>query len=55
MTIKEKCSCCGNKVKSKESKNIGRNELGLWLNCKCGTTLLLPNKKTFKELKETKV
>lgn len=54
MTIKQKCTCCGNKVTTKTTKNIGRNELGLWLNCKCGTTILLADNKFKITLGESK-
>lgn len=51
MKLREKCSCCGNPITTKNAKNIGRNEMGLWLNCKCGTTILLENKKFLKSMK----
>lgn len=40
------CTCCKKQLTTKNTKKIGRNELGLWLNCKeCDSTVLLPNKK----------
>lgn len=52
MLVREKCSCCGKRLTTKQVKKIGRNEMGLWLNCFCGTTILLENKKYFKTLNE---
>lgn len=49
----KKCSC-GKVITTKNAVKIGRNELGLWLNCTCKSTVLLPNKKNelFKDSKE---
>lgn len=45
MILRNKCSCCGHPITTKTAKNIGRNIMGLWLNCTCGTSILLVLKK----------
>lgn len=41
MTLKI-CSCCKKQLQTKDCINIGRNDLGLWFNCKnCNSTMLL--------------
>ena len=40
MTIKI-CPCCKFPQTTKTLKKIGRDEIGLYFNCKCGSTLLL--------------
>lgn len=38
----KKCSCCKKDLHTKDVYSIGRNDLGLWINCKdCQSTLLL--------------
>jgi DNA-directed RNA polymerase subunit RPC12/RpoP len=45
MTVKQ-CSCCKKQLTTKDVYSIGRNEIGLWINCKhCKSTLLLKPKK----------
>lgn len=42
----KKCSCCQKELTTKEIRKIGRNEIGLWVNCKyCESTMLLRPKK----------
>lgn len=40
MTIKQ-CPCCRRQCTTKTAKRLARNEDGLWVNCKCGSTLLI--------------
>ena len=44
MKIKH-CNCCNKHKTTKEVVKIGRNELGLWVNCRqCNSTMLLVKK-----------
>ena len=44
MNIK-KCPCCKKQLTTKNTVSIGRNAMGLWLNCKdCLSTILLAKK-----------
>jgi len=42
-----RCKCCGRECTEKNTENIGENKLKLddfydvWVNCPCGTTLLI--------------
>lgn len=48
----KKCSC-GKDLTSKTIRKIGRNELGIWVNCKhCDTTLLIVSKPDQEKLNE---
>lgn len=45
MTLSKKCSCCKNQLTTKNTYSIGRNIMGLWLNCKiCKSTVLFLDK-----------
>lgn len=52
MVLRKQCKVCGQCITTKNSKSLGRNEIGLWLNCQCGTTILL--KQPEKPYKPTK-
>lgn len=41
MVLRTNCNCCNKEITTKNAKHIGRNETGLWLNCQCGTTILM--------------
>jgi hypothetical protein len=45
MKLKQ-CSCCKKELTTKNTKKIGRNDLGLWFNClECHSTILLAKKR----------
>lgn len=44
MILRKNCKCCNKEITTKNAKSLGRNEVGLWLNCQCGTTILMINK-----------
>lgn len=41
MTLRKNCKCCNKEINTRNAKSLGRNEIGLWLNCQCGTTILM--------------
>ena len=41
MTLRKNCKCCNKEINTKNATSLGRNEVGLWLNCQCGTTILM--------------
>lgn len=41
MTLRKNCKCCNKEISTRNAKSLGRNEVGLWLNCQCGTTILV--------------
>lgn len=41
MTLRKNCKCCNKEISTRNAKSLGRNEIGLWLNCQCGTTILV--------------
>lgn len=41
MVLRTSCKCCNKVITTKNAKSLGRNEVGLWLNCQCGTTILM--------------
>lgn len=44
MKLNKTCKCCNTVLHTSNVKHIGRNEIGLWFNCKCGSTGLLLQK-----------
>lgn len=41
MILRKNCKCCNKEINTRNAKSLGRNEVGLWLNCQCGTTILM--------------
>lgn len=37
--MEKKCNCCGKQV---DFEGAQANELGLWMNCECGSTAFIP-------------
>lgn len=41
MVLRKQCKCCNKEITTKNAKLLGRNDMGLWLNCQYGTTIFL--------------